>query len=200
MWVTVGSGEGKGLSVRVEGERFLIGSGAEGQLMLGDPKVEPLHAYLQVDGDGHVEVHDLGSESGTFVGGERVDGSRTLHDGDEMKVGESVLIASLHDPAAELDAAAEPAPGVRVTAEDGEAVEVMPARERRRLREMSTAGLVAGGGAPPLLAGGVALLLVIVGGIVALSSGGGPSTAEIVNAARGRTVFVHARLGNGEST
>src|SRR4051794_2984790 len=191
MWVTVGSGEGKGLSVRVEGERFLIGSGAECQLMLGDPKVEPLHAYLQVDGDGHVEVHDLGSESGTFVGGERVDGSRTLHDGDEMKVGETVLIASLHDPAAELDAAAEPAPGVRVTAEDGEAVEVMPARERRRLREMSTAGLVAGG---------VALLLVIVGGIVALSSGGGPSTAEIVNAARGRTVFVHARLGNGEST
>ena len=27
MWVTIGSGEGKGLSVRVEGERFLIGTG-----------------------------------------------------------------------------------------------------------------------------------------------------------------------------
>ena len=40
MWVTVGSGEGKGLSVRVEGERFLIGSGDECQLMVGDPKVD----------------------------------------------------------------------------------------------------------------------------------------------------------------
>jgi S1-C subfamily serine protease len=192
MWVTVGSGEGKGLSVRVEGERFLIGSGAECQLMLGDPKVEPLHAYLETDGDGKVELHDLGSECGTFVGGERVDGSRTLHDGDEMKVGETVLIATLDEPPAPPDGEPEEvAPAVRVTTEEGEEVEVVPASEHRRLRERSTAALVAGG---------VAVLLAIAGAIVALSSGGGPSTAEIVNAARGRTVFVHARLGKGEST
>ena len=88
------------------------------------------------------------------------------------------------------DAEPDDATSVRVTTE-GEAVEVIPARERRRLREMSTAGLVAGG---------VALLLVIAGGIVALTSGGGgPSTASIVKAARGSTVFVHAKLAKGES-
>src|SRR5436309_12429180 len=177
MWVTVGSGEGKGLSVRVEGERFLIGSGEESQLMLGDPAVEPLHAYLQVTGDGHVDLHDLGSEGGTFVNGERVDHSRRLEDGDELRVGDTVLLATLEEPARELAAAhhrgdSEIAPVVRVESEgqtvevvptdgvpdaepddatsvrvttEGEAVEVIPARERRRLREVSTAGRVAGG-------------------------------------------------------
>src|SRR6476469_1398107 len=132
MWVTVGAGEVKGLSVRVEGERFLIGSGAECQLMLGDPKVEPLHAYLEADGDGKVELHDLGSDSGTFVGGERVAGSRVLRDGEELRVGDTLLIAMLEDPAREAAAnqdgseSEDVAPAVRVTTEEGEAVEVVP--------------------------------------------------------------------------
>src|SRR5436190_1914918 len=145
MWVTVGSGEGKGLSVRVEGERFLIGSGAECQLMLGDPNVEPLHAYLQADGDGRVELHDLGSEGGTYVDGERIAGSRLLHDGDEVRVGDTVLIATLEDPAREaaanqLGSESEPAPAVRVTTDEGEEVEVVPASEHRRRRALRRPG------------------------------------------------------------
>src|SRR5436190_200381 len=54
MWVTIGSGEGSGLSVRVEGERFLIGSGDECQLMVRGERVEPLHAYFEVHDDGRV--------------------------------------------------------------------------------------------------------------------------------------------------
>src|ERR671933_476992 len=63
MWVSIGSGEGKGLSVRVEGERFVVGSGSECQLMVGDPRVAPLHAYFEVEHDGRVLLHDLGSEA-----------------------------------------------------------------------------------------------------------------------------------------
>src|SRR5436190_7488454 len=181
MWVTVGSGEGKGLSVRVEGERFLIGSGDECQLMVGDPKVDPLHAYFQVHEDGHVELHDLGSSSGTFVDGRRLTGSRRIEGGEEIRLGDTVVLATLEDP--------EP-PAVQVAAE-ADAVEVMPAAERRRLRDMSRAGLIAGA---------AALVLAIAGVVIALSSGGKPSASEIVKDARGKTVYVHANLGRGEST
>src|SRR4051794_17581201 len=170
MWVTIGSGEGKGLSVRVEGHRFVIGSGEESQLLLDDPKVDPLHAYLQAHDDGRVELHDLGSDSGTFVDGERVEGSVTLHGVEEIRLGDTVLLATVEEPPHD-------ATPVRATTE-GEAVEVMPARERRRLREMSTAGLAAGA---------LALVLAIAGVIVARSAGGSRSAAAGLQGARRKT-------------
>src|SRR3954447_4154603 len=181
MWVTIGSGEGKGLSVHVEGERFVIGSGEECQLMLGDPKVDPLHAYFEVDGDGRVELHDLGSEGGTFVDGRRIDGSRSIHGGEEVRLGGTVLLPTLERPED---------PPVQVATE-ADAVEVMPAGERRRLRDMGRAGLAAGA---------AALVLAIAGVIVALSAGGGgTSAASIVKDARDKTVIVHARMGKAQS-
>ena len=182
MWVTVASGEGKGLSVKADGHRFVMGSGEESQLVVDDPKVDPLHAYIQVHGDGHVELHDLGSASGTFVDGKRINGSATLHGVEEIRVGDTVLLATVEEPPRD----SEP---VHATA-DGEAVEVMPAKERRRLREMSTAGLVAGG---------VALLLAIAGVILAQSSGGSTSVASVVKDAGHKTVFVHVTLGKGQA-
>src|SRR3954466_5882562 len=101
MWVTIGSGEGKGLSVRVEGERFLVGTGEECQLRIGDESVSPLHAYFEVEEDGHVVLHDLGSETGTFVNGERIDGSRAIEGGEEIRIGDTVLVPSVADPAEE---------------------------------------------------------------------------------------------------
>src|SRR4051794_16027 len=184
MWVTIGSGEGKGLSVRVEGHRFVIGSGEESQLLLDDPKVDPLHAYLETHDDGGVELHDLGSESGTFVDGKRVEGSVALHGVEELRLGDTVLLATVEEPPQ------HDATPVEATTE-GEAVEVMPAGERRRLREMSTAGLAAGA---------VALLLAMAGVIVALSAGGSTSAASIVKDAGKKTVFVHADLGKGQAT
>ena len=82
MWVTIGSGDGQGLSVKVEGERFLVGTGTECQLMVGDPKAAPLHAYFEVGEGGHVALHDLGSETGTYVDGERIEGSRIIEGGE----------------------------------------------------------------------------------------------------------------------
>src|SRR4051812_17727259 len=108
MWVTVGSGEGKGLSVRVEGARFLVGTGSECQLMVSDPKVAPLHAYFEIGEGGRVALHDLGSEEGTLVDGERVDGSRVIEGGEEIRVGDTLLVPSLEDPAELAEPPEEP--------------------------------------------------------------------------------------------
>src|SRR3954466_14195803 len=97
MWVTIGSGEGKGLSIKVEGERFLVGTGAECQLKLADPKAAPLHAYFEVGQGGRVALHDLGAE--TYVDGVRLEGSRVIEGGEEIRIGDTLLVPSLDDPA-----------------------------------------------------------------------------------------------------
>ncbi|MEA2412019.1 MAG: putative serine protease PepD [Thermoleophilaceae bacterium] len=225
MWVSIGSGEGKGLSVRVEGERFLVGTGPECQLMLGDTSVAPLHAYFEVGEDGRVALHDLGSEGGTFVNGERIEGSRAIEGGEEIRIGDTLLVPSVADPAEEARDQAEHAreepenaPAVRVRTDDGqtvevlaagdgdeeghaavrvategEAVEVVPAGEHRRLRDrvrVATA-LAAGAG-----------LLALIGLVVFLATRGEgkPSPAEITADAKKRTVLVKARIPGGTST
>jgi S1-C subfamily serine protease len=132
MWVTIGSGEGRGLSVRVEGERFLIGSGEECQLMVRDEGVEPLHAYLEVHDDGRVELHDLGSDAGTFVNGGRVLHAVPITGGEEIRIGRTVLTPSVDAPEEEARLLHEaegdhedPAATVRVHTE-GQTVEVVP--------------------------------------------------------------------------
>ncbi|HKP89463.1 MAG TPA: trypsin-like peptidase domain-containing protein [Thermoleophilaceae bacterium] len=135
MWVTIGSGEGSGLSVRVEGERFLIGSGEECQLMVRGERIEPLHAYFEVHDDGSVSLHDLGSEAGTYLDGRRVDHVAPIHGGEEIVIGETVLTPTVEDPDEEArhlheheheGEPEEPAPAVRVHTE-GQTVEVVPA-------------------------------------------------------------------------
>ena len=219
MWVVIGSGEGKGLSVRVEGERFLVGTGNECQLMIADPKAAPLHAYFEIGEGGQVVLHDLGSEEGTYVNGERVEGSRLIEGGEEIRVGETLLTTNVDDPAEErpVEEHPEPAPAVRVKTEDGqtvevlaagdeeaeghpavrvasegEAVEVVPAGEHRRLRDRIRLATALGAGAA---------LLAIVGLVVFLATRGDgkPSPAEIVADAKKRTVLIRVKIPGGES-
>jgi S1-C subfamily serine protease len=233
MWVSVGSGEGKGLSVRVEGERFLVGTGPECQLMVGDPQVAPLHAYFEVGEGGRVALHDLGSESGTFVNGERIEGSRVIEGGEEIRLGSTVLVPSVADPEEEArqraQAAGEhpdPAPAVRVTTDDGqtvevvssgdddddgegsaagdghahvrvstggEAVEVVPAGEHRRLRERIRV-------ATALAAGAAALALIGIVVFLATRGDGGKASPEAITAdAKNRTVLIQAKIPGGMS-
>jgi pSer/pThr/pTyr-binding forkhead associated (FHA) protein len=146
MWVTIGTGEGQGLSVHVEGERFLVGTGPECQLILGDPKAAPLHAYFEVGEGGRVALHDLGSEQGTFVNGERIDGSRVIEGGEEIRIGDTLLTPSLADPAEEaIEVRVPPTP-------EGPALEVVRAGEHRELRERIRRATLLGAGAA-LLAG-----------------------------------------------
>src|SRR2546423_15577922 len=98
MWVTIGSGERRGPSVRVEGERFLVGSGEECQLMVRGADVAPLHAYFEVNDDGSVALHDLGSDSGTFVNGRRVEGAEAIPGGGGIRIGATPLPPTLEGP------------------------------------------------------------------------------------------------------
>ena len=221
MWVTIGSGEGTGVAFHVQGERFLVGSGEECQLRVNaDPAVAPLHAYFEVDPDGRVLLHDLGSESGTIVNGHRLEAPAVIRGGEHIRIGGTDLVPTIDDPeeeareraAALLDEstgapvrvktddgdlievvpehAGDEQPHLRVRTED-EVVEVVPVGEHRRLRERIT---VATGLAA--LAGVLAVAAVIF----LLARDGKPSTADIVSNARARTVLVDAKVPGGEST
>ena len=181
MWVTIGSGEGQGLSVRVEGERFLVGTGTECQLMVGDPKAAPLHAYFEVGEGGRVALHDLGSETGTYVNGERVEGSRIIEGGEEIRIGDTVLVPSVADPAEEAEAVAA-----------GAAEPVQVAREHRQLRERVRLATALAAGAAVLALAGLVVFLATRGG-------GKPSPEKIVADAKKRTVLVKARIPGGTS-
>jgi S1-C subfamily serine protease len=192
MWVTIGSGEGKGLSVRVEGQRFLVGTGTECQLMVGDPKVAPLHAYFEIGEGGRVTLNDLGSEQGTFVDGERVDGSRVIEGGEEIRLGDTLLVPSLEDPAdVELEESEEP-PAVVMTTEEGQRIEVVPAGEHRQLRQRIRLATALGGGAAALAVIGLVVFLATRGD-------GKPTPEQIVADAKKRTVLIKAKIPGGSS-
>jgi putative serine protease PepD len=192
MWVSIASGEGKGIAVRVEGQRFLVGTGSECQLRVDDPKAAPLHAYFEIGEGDRVVLHDLGSEQGTFVDGERVDGSRVIEGGEEIRVGDTLLVPSLDDPAEiELDEPDEQ-PAVVVTTEEGQKIEVMPAGEHRQLRERIRLATALGAGAA---------LLAVIGLVVFIATRGDgkPSPQEIVADAKKRTVLIKAKIPGGTS-
>jgi hypothetical protein len=68
-----------------------IGRGTDVDLQVDDPGVSRRHAEIRTAAGGHsYSVIDLASTNGTFVGSERV-GERVLNDGDEIRVGGTVL-------------------------------------------------------------------------------------------------------------
>ena len=222
MWVTIGSGEGEGLSVRVEGERFLICSGEECQLMVRGEGVEPLHAYFEVHDDGRVELHDLGTESGTFVDGERVEHATPIHGGEKIRIGHTLLRPSVADPEEEArrlheaeGEEEEPAPAVRVHTE-GRTVEVVPAPDEDgdgipddpatvrvttegEAVEVVPAGVLRRMTRRALIAAGAALAIAAVVLVIVLSGGSGgsgESVASLVRGAKPETVLIKAEAGD----
>lgn len=67
------------------GETLRIGRHEDNDLVLDNPYVSRYHAELFFDGSHHL-IRDLGSTSGTFVGGERIT-QRRLRDGDSIRLG-----------------------------------------------------------------------------------------------------------------
>src|SRR3982751_6927538 len=131
MWVTIGSGEGTGIGVHVEGERFLVGSGEECQLRLnGDSRVAALHAYFEVEPDGRVLLHDLGSDIGTLVNGKKIDAPAVIHGGEHIRIGATDLVPAVEarEAAAALLHEDSNAP-VRVKTDEGDVIEVVPERD-----------------------------------------------------------------------
>jgi pSer/pThr/pTyr-binding forkhead associated (FHA) protein len=88
--------EGKNASYEVElrHQVTVIGRGSEADVRLTDQAVSRRHAELRV-ANGAVMLNDLQSTNGTTVNGARIT-QTALADGDELRIGETVLI--FHEP------------------------------------------------------------------------------------------------------
>jgi hypothetical protein len=67
-----------------------LGRGSGGDVILQDSQASRQHAEISQQGDQYV-IRDLGSTNGTYVNGERVVGSRPLHPGDQIRIGDTIL-------------------------------------------------------------------------------------------------------------
>lgn len=74
-------------------QRVLVGRAPEAELQLIDEKVSREHCVFEAQ-DGGVVVRDLGSRNGTWVNGERLNGSRVLAPNDTVGIGETLVVYS----------------------------------------------------------------------------------------------------------
>ena len=81
------SGPDAGKSFLLASEQNLIGRETSAQVVLSDPTVSRRHAMIRVDAD-HATISDLGSQSGTQVDGEVIQGVR-ISVGDRIALGQS---------------------------------------------------------------------------------------------------------------
>jgi DNA-binding winged helix-turn-helix (wHTH) protein len=72
--------------VTLEEGEHLIGRDPEAGIFLNSAGVSRRHARIGISA-GRATIEDLGSKNGTFVGDERVEGARSLGDGDVIGIG-----------------------------------------------------------------------------------------------------------------
>lgn len=78
--------------VPLDGDRLTIGRDQSNDIVLGDDlRVSRRHAMLERLAAGW-SVSDLDSTNGTFVNGEPLSQPRPLYPGDEIEVGETLLV------------------------------------------------------------------------------------------------------------
>ena len=80
---------GRGIPLR-EGVN-IIGRAEDSTVCVDSSKVSRRHARILVTGNRAV-LEDLGSKNGTYVGGQRIDATRPLKDGDEIRVGTAGIV------------------------------------------------------------------------------------------------------------
>ncbi|MHC4952480.1 MAG: FHA domain-containing protein [Planctomycetota bacterium] len=86
-----------GVQIPLEPNRcYLIGRSAACDIRVDDIASSRRHAQLTVGGaEQSLHIEDLGSRNGTFVNETRLSGRRRLRDGNEIRIGASVLAVSL---------------------------------------------------------------------------------------------------------
>lgn len=70
---------------------YVIGRGAEADVVLDVPKVSRRHARVRV-ASGEARIEDLGSKNGTLLWDRRIEGPETLRDMDEIQIGSVRLV------------------------------------------------------------------------------------------------------------
>ena len=81
--------------IPVEGE-MLFGRGTECSVRLDDSEVSRKHATIYVAG-GRLMIRDEGSANGTFVNGQKLETPTTLTQGDEIRIGQTMLTVQVSD-------------------------------------------------------------------------------------------------------
>jgi S1-C subfamily serine protease len=182
MWLSIEVPSQEPLVVEVEGAS-VIGSDPSCDIVVADDQISPRHAEFRKLADGRLEIEDLDSGSGTWVGGVRLGGPATLEGGERLRIGGTELVSSLE----------RPDPSERALTRR-EAMQRMVTESHRALLLASAAVAIA-----------VLAVLLAAGGV--FSSGDGDAgdsltPTEIVDLARPSTAVVvalggGARAGNG---
>ena len=81
----------------------VLGRDTSAGIVLEDAESSRRHASISVEGT-TASVEDLGSTNGTFVNGERIQGSRQLSSGDKIRIGTTVLEFKAPEPADDVQA------------------------------------------------------------------------------------------------
>ncbi len=191
MWLSIRSGEQTGRVVEITGPRFVIGRDDDCNLKLPDEKISRKHASLMVQPDGRVIVQDLGSTNGTFVDEQRITAPVELTGNEQVRVGDTMMIASVHAPSGSPTAigvmhSGGPAPAPRRTGFTA---------ERLMLRRSANRAQILGA-----IAAGLALLAVAAVILFTLTDEEPTPVAdeanpeEIVDAIRPATVLIEAEV------
>jgi len=105
--ITVRGTSGPPVTYRFDRETVTVGRSATNDVLVRDPLLSRVHAKLRRTTGGWV-VTDCDSSNGTLLNGRHLTRDELLADGDEITVGETVLVFSSTDPAArEVEAARE---------------------------------------------------------------------------------------------
>ncbi len=86
-----------GVQIPLESNRtYLLGRSARCEIRIEDIASSRRHAQITVGGSrGSVYIEDLDSRNGTYVNETRITGRRRLRDGNEIRIGACVFVASL---------------------------------------------------------------------------------------------------------
>jgi len=72
-----------------------IGRGTNNTIVLDDPRISRNHSLLRSTGTNKYYLMDTGSKNGTYLNGKRVIAPTLLKNGDQIKLGESILTFSI---------------------------------------------------------------------------------------------------------
>ena len=89
-WLVIERGEGVGQELRLRPEGTTIGRDGHNDIVLNDMTVSRQHAKLRLEADGFT-VQDFATTNPTFVNGQPIV-KQTLHDGDRIQIGSTVLV------------------------------------------------------------------------------------------------------------
>src|SRR5215218_9370306 len=91
----------------------VIGRDPSSGIVLDDPEASRRHASVSAQGSS-ITVEDLGSTNGTYVAGERIQGSREVNSGDRIRIGTTVMEVRAQAAAAAFGAQEEDPQATRI--------------------------------------------------------------------------------------